>query len=130
MSVHHQTWLLRTVLVLTGITTAISLGITIIGLPQILASASNTQAVRSGTDLQSCRALYSSRVTTANSDAIVLVLRGLSAVASKEPLDRIVDRSAEAQERIAEATDDYRRAVKLSISNPDKFMADCKALTN
>lgn len=128
MSVHHQTWLLRAVLVLAGITTAISLGNAMIGLPRILTSASNTEAVRSGTDLQGCRALYSSRVTTANSDAIVLVLEGLSDVAAKKPLRTVVERSDESQDRITEATDAYRAAVKLSIADPARFLRECKAL--
>jgi len=122
---HHQDRLLKAVLAGTLATIFICGCIALISWQ----SADDTTTIRNGTDLQGCRALYLSRVTAANSDAIVIVLEGLNRVATKADLDDLIAANDDAQIRIAKTTDDYRAAVKLSVKNPRQFLADCKSLT-
>lgn len=122
---HHQDRLLKAVLIGTFIVILLCAGIAWVSSQ----SRDDTSTIRNGTDLQGCRALYSSSVTAANSDAIVIVLQGLSRVTKGQQLDDLIVANNHAQKRIHDATTTYRAAVKLSVSDPQKFLANCRTRT-
>lgn len=134
----RQNRLLTAVLVLAAVSVMATAVIIVFGLPRIFASASNSQAVRRGSDLQACRSTYASQVTDATTAANDLVLRGLAAVgrgdddelallvtdppgATESPIDT-------ARALVRERNAAYLEAVQLSRSDPDAFLAACDDL--
>lgn len=132
---HRQNTLLRVVLGLAAVSTAATVIIVLFGLPKIFSSADNSQAVKRGSDLQSCRSTYASQVTEATTAANDLVLRGLAAVGRSDeaqlselvtdppgPLGAPID---EARLLVQVRTQAYTRAVLLSRSDPAAFLEGC-----
>lgn len=131
----RQNRLLKVVLGLAAISTAATVIIVLFGLPKIFSSADNSQAVKRGSDLQSCRSTYASQVTEATTEANDLVLRGLSAVGREDQaalLVLVTDPPGpegapidEARLLVRERTEAYAAAVLLSRSDPNAFLAGC-----
>lgn len=134
----RQNRLLSAVLVLAAVSVAATVIIIIFGLPKIFASASNSQAVKSASDLQACRSTYASRVTDATTGANDLILRGLAAVGRgdevelallvEDPPGPEASPIDEARALVAERNNAYVDAVRLSRSDPAAFLAACNDL--
>lgn len=140
MTNRTQQRLLQVVLGLAGISVALMMIIALFGLPKIFSSANNSEAVKRGSDLQACRSTYASRVTEATTEANDLVLRGLAAVGRSDdaelallvtdppgPQGAPID---EARELVQARTAVYAKAVVLSRKNPDRFLENCRRLTD
>jgi hypothetical protein len=136
--VKRQNRLLTIVLILAAISVLATAIIIIFGLPRIFASANNSQAVRRGSDLQACRSAYASQVTDATTAANDLVLRGLAAVGRGDDADLeylVTDPPGpqrapidDARALVVKRNNAYVKAVEMSRSDPDGFLAACNDL--
>lgn len=125
--------------------------------PKILSTDSNTDALNRNTSLTSCRAQYSARLTDATtelskrnseltadkSDLDVLTNQLVRAIANQDREEiavilagsqsiegEVKDDAAKVreQEMVVDARSDaYQDAVRRAVTDPDKFLADCKA---
>lgn len=132
-----QSKMLRWALILTAVNVVIVIVAGIVSLPKVINTQVVTGKVQSGVDLQGCRSLYNADVVTAQTNALVVVLAGLKATATKDdgglqdlitpdpdtnitPYDTTVG-------DIYSARDAYKQAIDMSNTNPEKFMKKCKA---
>lgn len=79
-----------------------------------------------GNELQACRAAYSARFIDALGDEVSILTRALAAVYDEGKLTSIAEEGQAADLRRAEARNDYIEAVDRSVSEPKKFLADCR----
>ena len=130
-----QSKLLRWALILTALNVVIVLGAGMVTLPRIVETQTATGKVQDGIDLQGCRSLYNADVVTAQTNALVVVLAGLKATATKDdagledlvrpdPATNITPYDTTVGD-IYDARDAYKAAVDLSNRDPDKFMDRC-----
>jgi len=130
-----QARLIRWALILTAANVVIVVGAGLITLPKIVSTLETTGRVQDGIDIQGCRSLYNADVVTAQANALVVVLAGLKATATDDdgglqdlitpdPTTNVTPYDTTVRD-IYEARDEYKRAVDLSNTHPDKFMERC-----
>lgn len=106
----------------------------IVAMPKLLAGADSAAATRKGNTLNACRSEYASRVTEAVSARDNLLFEGFVAVVrnDNDTIDRLTaghPSPAEAARHLVDVrTRQYRRAVALSRTHPDRFLDECKEL--
>lgn len=133
---------LNIIVVITAVVTAGTLVLAAIALPVIFDSrATSEQAARSN-DLIACRSTFAAAVNDATSDrlaaidardnltsrALELLLRGDKEAALRVAAAGAVARARvdRASRRVAVATDRYVAAVRLSRTDPARFLARCR----
>jgi len=131
----NQSKLLKRALILTAINVIIVIGAGIITLPKIINTQKTTGRVQDGIDIQGCRSLYNADVVTAQTNALVVVLAGLKATATKDdggledlitpdPKTNITPYDTTVGDIYA-ARDAYKAAVDLSNTDTHLFMERC-----
>lgn len=130
-----QAKLIRWALILTAANIIIVIGAGLITLPKIVSTQETTGRVQDGIDIQGCRSLYNADVVTAQTNALVVVLAGLKATATDDdgglqdlitpdPATNVTPYDTTVRD-IYVARDQYKRAVDLSNTDPEKFIHQC-----
>lgn len=144
---HGNDKLMRIVAVLTVIITAGVLTLAVFGLPKILHSASDTstRAIGQNNTIQSCRGSFHSYYVDdatkvyddAKTDLLLTIGHALDAVGKNDKVGFVeaVAQEPQIEVRIAAgkalvdtANTKYKAAVKLSRTDPTKFLSECEAL--
>ena len=130
-----QAKLIRWALILTAANVIIVIGAGLITLPKIVSTQETTGRVQDGIDIQGCRSLYNADVVTAQTNALVVVLAGLKATATDDdgglqdlitpdPTTNVTPYDTTVRD-IYVARDQYKQAVDLSNTDPEKFIDQC-----
>ncbi len=90
--------------------------------PKLIHADSATAAIRTNTELTSCRAQYSASVTAANAQ---LIADGFTAALDRTPENANIVNLDIAVVNAANKT--YQAAVKLAAVAPDEFLSECRA---
>lgn len=129
MSAARQDRIIRWVLVVSAVLAAVTLLVAAISLPILIDASGDIKAQRRSDEIAACRSVLNARVGVAKSELDAITSEGLEAVALGDDarLLELAPLSAERRLILSAAAEDYDRGTALAESDPDAFLAACRA---
>jgi hypothetical protein len=124
-----QDRLLRVVVIGTALATMVVAAVGLLTYTRASTAADSSAVVREGSDIQGCRSLARTPLDEARTEMEALILTGLSASArddGEQMLQLLIEADAVVG-RLQRAQADLDAAIDLSVSDPDAFLAGCRA---